>query len=251
MKVSPDLALVTLVTDGGQFAQCEGSLRGSSVSIPTWVTIDANGRGWNAATALNWAMERLTQSWVACVHQDVIFPPRWLETVARELQSLASDVTVVGLVGTRSDGHFRGHIRDPNGHCFWGPLPADVLTLDEHVLLLRRSEGPRFDPGIPGFHCYGADLCLQAVDRNQRVVVIDAPVTHLSTGTIDGAYGAAASTLLEKWGEKYDWVVPTPPRLLYDRRRAPLVTRWVHRWRRRRDGWRRNLQETGPWTSRS
>jgi hypothetical protein len=35
-----------------------------------------------------------------------------------------------------------------------------------------------FDPELPGFHCYGADLCLAARAEGRRSYVIDAPVVH-------------------------------------------------------------------------
>jgi hypothetical protein len=241
------VALVTLVNDQAQFEQCRQSLLSNEPEPIPWRAVDADRHGWNAATALNGAIETIEESWVACVHQDVLFPRRWLRAVSTALRGLAQDVSVVGLVGTRRDGRFRGHIVDPNGHCFWGPLPADVLTLDEHVLLLRRSSGLRFDPKTPGFHCYAADISLEAHARGGRVVVIDAPVTHTSTGIADAKYEEATRWLLEKWGSRYDWILPTPPRLLFDTSRSALLDRWIHRWRRRRDSLRRNPRGLSPW----
>lgn len=238
--MSPSIALVTLVNDRTQFAACQQSLRRQAGELPPWVAVQPNPRGWNAAQGLNHGLDQVAADWVLCVHQDLLFPDGWLARLRQQLQRLPEDVAVVGLVGTEASGRFRGHVLDPNGHCYWPSLPHAVLTVDEHVIGLRSSAGLRFDPAVPGFHCYGADLCLEARRRGLRVMAVDAPLLHLSTGRVDAAYDESARWLLEKWGRQFGWVLPTPAIIVQDERRAGWLRRTLLRWRRRRDRLARN-----------
>jgi hypothetical protein len=43
--------------------------------------------------------------------------------------------------------------------------PEPIETLDEIVLVLRKSSGLRFDPDLPHFHLYGTDICMTARHR--------------------------------------------------------------------------------------
>lgn len=234
------LAFLTLVNNRAQFDDCQASLRRDPAPFPEWLAIEPNRNGWNAAQGLNHGIDRLDAEWIVCVHQDVLFPPGFLARLAAALSRLAPDVAAAGIVGCEKSGRFRGHIVDPNGHCYWPSLPHDVLAVDEVLIALRKSSGLRFDEQVPGFHCYGADLCFEADARGLRVVAIDAPLLHLSTGKLDASYERAAQWLLDKWGARYGHALPMPTLLLQDRRRAGFWRRLRLRWRRRSDRLARN-----------
>lgn len=239
------IAFLTLVNDRAQFEACQGSLRRQAEPFPEWLAVEPNKNGWNAAQGLNHGLDILEAEWVVCVHQDVLFPPGfWLRFTAA-LADLPGDAMLAGIVGCRRDGRFRGHIADPNGHCFWGPIPADVLTLDEVLIAVRQSSGLRFDPEVPGFHCYGADLCFTAAARGMRAVVVDAPVAHLSSGRLDASYDRASQWLLARWGAEFGHVLPMPTIVVHDKERSSWLRRTVIRWRRRRDRLRRNRNRCG------
>jgi hypothetical protein len=236
----PTIAFLSLVNDRAQFDACQASLRAIAEPFPEWLMIEPNARGWNAAQGLNHGLDTLRADWVVAVHQDVLFPTDFWHRLTTSLAALPADVAVAGLVGCERSGRFRGHIQDPNGHCFWGPLPHSVLTLDEVLIAIRSTSGLRFCADVPGFHCYGADLCCEAVQRGFRVMAIDAPLLHLSTGKIDPAYERAAAWLMAKWGKRFGHVLPTPALLLQDLQKASLWRRLRQRWVRRGDRLRRN-----------
>lgn len=204
----PDAALsiISLVNDESQYAEMRATLVLPGVQ---WIPIDADANGWNAATALNAGLEAATADWVLCAHQDVRFPDGWWTRVRHQLESLGHDVAVAGLMGMTRQGAFRGAVHDPNGPCRWGPLPAEVLTIDEHAIFLRAEHMLRFDPEVPGFHGYGADIALQARSRGLAVRAIEAPVVHLSSGHLDGAFEASARWLLGRWGATCGLCIPT------------------------------------------
>jgi len=137
------------------------------------------------------ALERVEHDLVFFVHQDVFFPPDWeqrLFTALAELERSDPEWGVIGAAGralpeTAAAGDDLplnvGHWSDPHRyHKPRVPLPAGVQVLDELWLGTRRSRGVAFDPELPGFHCYGADLCLTARAQGLASYVIDAPVVH-------------------------------------------------------------------------
>ena len=231
----PELCFVTLVNDHAQFTQCRDSLQRGGHQVMTWIAVEPNLHGWNAARGLNFGLNQAQTPWVVFSHQDVRFPAGWLPSVIRMLSGLPESVALVGLVGTQADGRYRGHIVDPNGQSYWGPLPADVLVLDEVVLILRRDSGLRFNEDVPGFHCYGTDLCLQAHSLGLRVVAVDAVVRHLSSGRVDESYDKATRWILDRWGSEYGHIIPTPATIIEDLGKAGFLRRMLFRWRRRRD----------------
>ncbi|MBZ0153623.1 MAG: glycosyltransferase family protein [Planctomycetes bacterium] len=233
------VAFLSLVNDPTQFAACQASLRAVASPFPQWLAVEPNRRGWNAAQGLNHGLDTLAADWVVCVHQDVLFPADFWTRLTSSLAALAPDVAVAGIVGCERSGRYRGHIVDPNGHCYWPTLPHPVLTLDEVLLAVRKSSGLRFDEQVPGFHCYGADLCLTAVAQGQRCMAIDAPLLHLSTGKLDASYERASAWLMAKWGKQYGQVLPMPT-LLLQGAGARWSRRLFHRLRRRRDRLARN-----------
>ena len=233
-------ALVSLVNDRAQFANCQASLRSQVPTMPEWLMVEPNTRGWNAAQGLNHGIETVAADWVICVHQDVLFPPGFWQQLTMALAALGDDVGLAGIVGCERSGRFRGHIVDPNGHCFWPSLPHDVLTLYEVLIAVRKRSGLRFCEDVPGFHCYGADLCFEADKRGLRVVAIDAPLVHLSTGKLDQSYERASQWLLAKWGERYGHLLPMPTIIVQDKARSGLFRQLVYRLRRRTDHRSRN-----------
>ncbi|MFO1076412.1 MAG: glycosyltransferase [Planctomycetota bacterium] len=234
------IALVTLVNDPAQLDACRASLAAQVEASPEWLAVEPNRRGWNAAQGLNHGIDRLDAEWVVCVHQDVLFPPGFWARFSAALAALPADAALAGIVGCDRDGRYRGHICDPNGHCYWGPLPCRVLALDEVLIAVRKSAGLHFCEEVPGFHCYGADLCFEADRRGRSVHAIDAPLVHLSTGRLDASYDLASQWLLAKWGARYGHVLPMPTLVVQDENRAGFVHRTLVRWRRRRDRLARN-----------
>jgi len=121
----------------------------------------------SAARAYNDAIEQSENEIIVFCHQDMIFPNDWISNLGRSLQYLHStdpNWGVLGCFGKTTDGADRGHVYMPGLGMLGTPLdhPEAVRTLDEIVLILRKSSGLRFDLALPHYHFYGADICLQA-----------------------------------------------------------------------------------------
>jgi len=228
-----DFSVVSLVNDDTLYSQFRRSLDASQgEGSLEFIPVHADSRGWNAATALNDGIENAHADWVILAHQDVLCPVSWKQRLSSAVAGLSPKVAIVGLVGIRPDGSFAGHVRDPHGHHRWLPLPSQVMSIDEHVIVLRKSSGVRFDPENPGFHCYGTDICHSARQIGFEAVVVDAPVVHLSGGRIDEKFQVAAMWLLRKWGRSVRYVIPTCARLNYRIRpgNLPLLLRIRNNW---------------------
>jgi hypothetical protein len=137
----------------------------------------------SAATAYNDAIARSANDLMVFAHSDILFPSSWLFDLERALRQLeVSDPNwgVLGCYGETLSDNGRGYVYSPGrgilGNVF--DQPAAVQTLDEIVLIIRKSSGLRFDQELPHFHFYGADICMAAADIGRRSYAICALCIH-------------------------------------------------------------------------
>jgi hypothetical protein len=131
-----------------------------------------------------------------------VFPPGWVDTLHAQLALVREQSgerwAVAGVSGRRGK-EFLLHIDDRYGDRRLGELPGRVETLDECCLVVRRELPLRFDEGLPGYHLYGVDLCLQGLEAGLENWAIDACVKHLGDGTKNASYYALREVLERKW----------------------------------------------------
>ena len=168
----------------------------------------------SAAGGLNKGLERARHEWVVCLHQDVVLSDGWDRSLARQLREAERRFGPIGVAGVYGVGEVIPP-REPGGsfsaaRTGWVvdrgrvlrdglELPAQVATLDELLLVVRRGAGLRFDPAL-GFHLYGADLCLQAREKGLAVVAIEALCRHNSRSIgLPEAFYESACVLARKW----------------------------------------------------
>jgi glycosyltransferase involved in cell wall biosynthesis len=137
----------------------------------------------SAALAYNDAIDRATTDIIVFAHQDVYFPDSWLADLDHALSRLADtdpNWGALGCYGIRQNGEGFGYLHSEGhgilGKQFDSPIPID--TLDEFVLILRKSSGLRFDATLPHFHFYGTDICLAARKQGLRSYAISAFCVH-------------------------------------------------------------------------
>ena len=122
----------------------------------------------SAATAYNSGLNDAENDIVVFLHQDIYLPKHWFEHVALAIQALDASGAkwgVLGCFGSRrgaAGGLGRVFTTGLGFHGVPVAAPEPVETLDEIVLILRKSSGLRFDEQLPHFHMYGPDICLQA-----------------------------------------------------------------------------------------
>lgn len=171
----------------------EGVLRETLLASPA---IDSKcqvitKRGFKSAgLAYNAALAEADNDIVVFAHQDVYLPGDWSRNLHQAVGQLATmDPTwgVVGVFGvTRAtEPEYRGHcystgLKAVLGKSFSAPIEAQ--SLDELVLVVRRSSGLSFDDELPGFHLYGTDICLRAATKGLRTYIVPAFCVHNSNG---------------------------------------------------------------------
>jgi hypothetical protein len=117
------------------------------------------------------------------VHQDIFLPAEWLSQLGRALACLERvdpNWGVLGCYGETLNDNGRGYLYSSGLGIMGRPFetPAAVQTLDEVVLIVRRSSGLRFDDQLPHFHLYGTDICLRAAAMGMHSYAICAFCMH-------------------------------------------------------------------------
>lgn len=143
----------------------------------------------SAAKAYNDAITRAANDLIVFCHQDILLPEAWLSQLQRALDDLAvvdPKWGVVGSYGKTQDGRGWGYLYSSGRGVIGEPLerPVAVQTLDEVVLILRKSSGLRFDDSLPHFHFYGADICLRAAKREMKSYAISSFCIHNTRQTL-------------------------------------------------------------------
>jgi hypothetical protein len=142
----------------------------------------------DAAGAYNNALERATSDVVVFAHQDVYLPANWateFSAVVGKLNVTDPKWAVLGVYGVRQNGEHIGHVYDTGVSRLLGqPFqpPQLVSSLDELLLVVRKSSGLRFDAGIGGYHFYGTDICLEAQRQGLKSYAISAFCIHNTNG---------------------------------------------------------------------
>jgi hypothetical protein len=124
--------------------------------------------GFNSASlAYNDAMDRANNDLMVFLHQDVFLPEGWDEKLFRIIYSLEEEKIpwgVLGSFGITLDGQPAGHLYTNGLGKVLGSSknPIEVQSLDEVVIVMKKSSGLQFDVFLPGFHLYGTDICFEA-----------------------------------------------------------------------------------------
>lgn len=138
----------------------------------------------SAAHAYNAAIDKATNDLMVFAHQDIWFPESWTKDLRRSVACLAEKDPswgVLGCYGVTQDGPRWGYVYDSALDKILGTsfeYPKVVQTLDEIVLILRKSSKLYFDNTLPHFHFYGADICMTAKETGKKCYAISAFCIH-------------------------------------------------------------------------
>jgi len=137
----------------------------------------------SAPEAYNAAIEKATTDLLVFVHQDVYLPENWFDSVQKAIETLTRTDPGWGVLGVwgaidseRRAGYLYWTGEDDGGSPFEGV--KEIKSLDEVVLVFRKSSGLRFDVRLPGYHMYGADICTEAIRRGKKCYAISAFCIH-------------------------------------------------------------------------
>lgn len=204
----PRLSFGTLVNDASQYADMRRSLAagGFTDDVCEFLYIDNTNAPQTSATAgLNAMLDAASADIVILCHQDIRLIADGRDVLEARLHELeASDAmwAVAGNAGGVAPGRLALRITDPHGaNQARGTFPARVATLDENLLIVKRSSRVGFSHDLDGFHLYGADLCLHAAQMGCTCYVIDFHIHHLSPGNKNAAFHAAQRAFVHRWAK--------------------------------------------------
>jgi hypothetical protein len=175
----------------------------------------------SASLGYNDAIEKSKTDLIVFAHQDVYFPKDWLSDVDRSLKILEKsdpDWGVLGGWGINRQGMGVGFVHSVGLGVLGQPFehPAAVDTLDEFILIMRKSSGLKFDPTLPHFHFYGMDICMSARKNKKSCYAISAFSVH------NTSYGFLSQEFFScYWHVKKRWKEVLPVRTS-----CIIVSRW-------------------------
>ena len=183
----------------------------------------------SAARAFNDALPRCKSEIVVFAHQDVYIPHQWPEQLFESIAVLerADPLwSVLGVYGVTQVGTHVGYVWSSGLNKLLGePFnePRRVASIDELLIVLRRSAGIQFDDALPGFHLYGTDIVQTSLSLGRTAYVIFAPVIHNSRPVLYLAkdYIRAYECTVSKWHAR----LPIPTCV------APLVSSRAVYWK--------------------
>lgn len=205
--IMADPADITIIAAINNHSVAESNLGRSSLLKANGVQfIPAEGFG-NASYAYNYGLTRATGEIVIFAHQDVYIPERWprlLFDAIAVLDRAAPPWAVLGVVGVDHQSVVKGRAWSTGLGREVGLYviqPEPVVSLDELLLVVRKSSGLVFDEHLPGWHLYGTDIVQEALRRNLGAYVIPAPVIHNSLPVVrfDNGFAQCYHYLRRKW----------------------------------------------------
>lgn len=205
----------SLIVASNSHAVLESNLLGS-VEVKKALEIVVQKGAKSAAIAYNAGIDACRSDLIVFAHQDVYFAEGWaenLEIFIGWLNDSDSNWGVVGIYGITNSGLGVGYTYSTGLRRFVGrpfSQPIEVRTLDEIILIIRRSSGLRFDERLPGFHLYGTDICLQAEKRGMKNYVIPCFALHNSCGIrwLPWDFWHAYLYLRKKWWNRLPIITP-------------------------------------------
>lgn len=158
-----------------------------------------NGDGYRG---LNRMIARARGRYVVLCHQDVLAtdPRAALERCLADLTATAPDWAVAGNAGYTAGRKARVRLSDRYRYDrTLGPLPAQVVSLDENFLVIRRDALLGFSHDLSGFHLYGTDLVTQGMLRGRSAWVIGYHLEHLGRGFMDQSFADSVAAFTLKY----------------------------------------------------
>lgn len=113
-------------------------------------------------------------------HNDMYFPPGWVETFRKRIEELPADWMIAGFFGVNEAGEHCGKIHDrrvPHPLITPHPLPTKAIMVDGCAFAVKLHKGFRFEE-IPGHDLYDLYMSMRAKELGYSTWIIDAMPEH-------------------------------------------------------------------------
>lgn len=181
-------SICTIITDDDQYQQMRNSFEKNGFTDNCEYVIVDNRQQNNkdAYQAINWFMQTAKGEYILVVHQDIICQDKKNEllNILAQLENKDPRWAVCGNAGCFGYKQCYFHLINAGKKKLSKDLPRQVNSLDENFLLIKSSRKPAVSTLLSGFHLYGTDLCLNALQEGHTAYVIPFLVEHLSLGNL-------------------------------------------------------------------
>jgi GT2 family glycosyltransferase len=210
-----DVSFVTCINNVQQYARFVVGplfLNGTNKNYEIIPIFNTNNR-YSAAQALNIGINKARGDIIVLCHQDVLFFKGWVDLMFERIGEIGHNKWgVLGTAGITERDKTVGAVYNLKGRMQWRQSAkgkvSPVQTVDEHCMIIRKNSGLKFDEKVfNGFHCYGPDICLNAISRGMKNFGILCPLVHDSgSGSLGSGrkeFMRLLQALSKKWGKKF------------------------------------------------
>lgn len=185
------------------------------------------GNKYSASQALNVGKDRAKGKIIIFIHQDVAFFKDWVDLLYERIDEIEKEDKkwgVLGTAGITEKDDTIGIVYNTKGRMQWQSTKkvriCKVQTVDEHCMIIRGASKLRFDERYSGFHLYGPDMCMQALENGLTNYGILCPLVHDSrSGSLDSGkreFMKYLNMFNGKWGPKFP-LIRTPTSIIKKR----------------------------------
>jgi hypothetical protein len=224
LRINPkkDFSIITLCNNNVQYHEFLESLKTQKTSATFEIIClpNYNNEYKSCSEALNVGLELAHGTYQILCHQDLVVPDNWIENIFNHIKDLNTQKTkwgVLGMAGSFSNTETLGdaviYLHNDGIHEHYTLRYGDranVGCLDELALITRKSN-IRFDERLfDHYHWYGADICLQYMNKGYENFAINAPCVHKSSGNANlypednrNIFIKQAAILMKKWRNSF------------------------------------------------
>jgi len=201
-KSNRNITFITIMDALFQTNLGTSSLYVNRASLPhEWLLIE-NKENVDIAKLYARAQAAAANELLVFLHPDVILPDSWYSEFMLKLEKIETVDPDWGVLGTAGvplswTGGKPWHLKiassiwDTAMNYTTGIDNMPVQSLDEHLLVLRRSGSTRFDADLPGFDLYGTDIALSARNASMQAYLLNVPLRHKTVDLAGQPYDLA------------------------------------------------------------
>jgi hypothetical protein len=181
-------SICSIVSNLAEFEEMKSSFEqcGFDRDCEYLVADNTQGNRFDAYTAITRFLKEAKGEFILIVHQDVrcIDSSAVLKKVLEDLTKTDPRWAVCGNAGAAGYHQDVRYLVNGGKTITHENLPAQVFSMDENLLIIRRSANLVVSSDLSGFHFYATDLCLIADYLGYHCYVIPFMAEHLSLGNL-------------------------------------------------------------------
>jgi hypothetical protein len=207
---SIQFSICTLVTNKAEYEEMVDSFLKAEFDQTSceYLYIDNSTRNkHDAFSGLNRFLTIAKGKYIILCHQDILLSHdkrSKLEQCIDEVNQKCPDWALLGNAGGVSIRKNASKIVTADGKLHHEEiLPAEVKSLDENFIVVRKDANLGLSHDLKGYHLYGTDLCLVAGVRGYKAYVIDFLLSHKSFGKPGEDFYHIRKSLIRKYKKAF------------------------------------------------